>query len=269
VSGDGPNATLDLTGVAPGTYTVTVEVDDGCGCIAFTSTTVTVDACNCIPNPPPPCPTVTVSCPDTGVAGTPVTFTANVSAGDPNVTPTFNWTVSAGTISSGQGTSSITVDTTGVTGTVTATVEVGGYDRSCQTAASCTISDGFYPPVSRKVDEYGDIKLKDEWARLDKFATELLSDSTAQGFFVCYGGRRSTAGEAQRRCDRALKYTSRYPWTASARLVTVDAGYRCEPLVELWLVPAGAEPPADAPLTIPESKPSAAKCRPPRRGVRP
>jgi hypothetical protein len=40
VTGDGPNATLDLTGVAPGTYTVTVEVDDGCGCIAFTSTTV-------------------------------------------------------------------------------------------------------------------------------------------------------------------------------------------------------------------------------------
>ncbi|MFL6331826.1 MAG: hypothetical protein ACJ754_00625, partial [Pyrinomonadaceae bacterium] len=63
VTGDGPNATLDLAGVAPGTYTVTVEVDDGCGCIAFTSTTVTVDRCNCIPAPPPACPTVTVSCP--------------------------------------------------------------------------------------------------------------------------------------------------------------------------------------------------------------
>ena len=28
VTGDGPNATLDSTGVAPGTYTVTVEVDE-------------------------------------------------------------------------------------------------------------------------------------------------------------------------------------------------------------------------------------------------
>ncbi len=45
ITGDGPNATLDLTGVAPGTYTVTVEVDDGCGCVAFTSTTVTVERC--------------------------------------------------------------------------------------------------------------------------------------------------------------------------------------------------------------------------------
>src|SRR5205085_1059515 len=48
VTGDGPNATLDLTGASPGTYTVTVEVDDGCGCVAFTSTTVTVNVCGCV-----------------------------------------------------------------------------------------------------------------------------------------------------------------------------------------------------------------------------
>ncbi|HEX9919834.1 MAG TPA: hypothetical protein VGA87_11735, partial [Pyrinomonadaceae bacterium] len=64
------------------------------------------------------CPTVTVSCPDTAAENLEdaLTFTANVSGGDPNVTPTFNWTVSAGTISSGQGTSSIKVDTTGIGG---------------------------------------------------------------------------------------------------------------------------------------------------------
>ena len=136
ITGDGPNATLDLTGVATGTYTVTVEVDDGCGCIAFTSTTVTVEHLPVRAPTPPPCPTVSVSCPDTGTVGQPVTFTANVSGGDANVTATYNWTVSAGTISSGQGTSSITVDTTGVAGgsTITATVDVGGYDRSCSTS---------------------------------------------------------------------------------------------------------------------------------------
>jgi hypothetical protein len=39
ITGDGPNATWDLSGVAPGTYTALVEVDDGCGCIAYTPST--------------------------------------------------------------------------------------------------------------------------------------------------------------------------------------------------------------------------------------
>jgi hypothetical protein len=252
VSGDGPNATLDLAGVAPGTYTVTVEVDDGCGCIAFTSTTVTVDRCNCIPAPPVACPTISVSCPDTGTIGQPVTFTANVSGGDANVTPTFNWTVSAGTISSGQGTSSITVDTTGVSGgaTITATVDVGGYGRECSTSSSCTVN---FPrvAVARKIDEYGNIRFNDEKARLDNFAIELQNDPTAQGYLLCYGGRTGRAGEAQRRCDRAKDYLVTTRGLDASRIVTVDGGYREDLTVELWVVPTGATPPAGSPTVDP------------------
>jgi hypothetical protein len=264
VTGDGPNATLDLTGVAPGTYTVTVEVDDGCGCIAFTSTTVTVERCDCVEIPRQiECPTVTVSCPDQGTIGTPVTFTANVSGGDSSVTPTFNWTVSAGTISSGQGTSSITVDTTGVAGnsTITATVEVGGYDRTCSTSNSCTVS---FPegPKARKVDEYGNIKFNDEKARLDNYAIELQNDPTAQGYLVCYGGRTGRTGEAQRRCDRAKNYLVSTRGIDASRIVTVDGGYREELAVELWVVPSGATPPQNSPTVDPsEVRPA----RTPRR----
>ncbi|MCA1641245.1 MAG: PKD domain-containing protein [Acidobacteria bacterium] len=53
ITGDGPNVTWDLSGVAPGTYTASVEVDDGCGCISFSSTTVTVDRCDCVAIPTP------------------------------------------------------------------------------------------------------------------------------------------------------------------------------------------------------------------------
>jgi hypothetical protein len=42
VRGDGPEVKWDLSGAAPGAYTVTVEVDDGCGCIAFTSAVANV-----------------------------------------------------------------------------------------------------------------------------------------------------------------------------------------------------------------------------------
>jgi hypothetical protein len=251
VTGDGPNATLDLTGAAPGTYTVTVEVDDGCGCVAFDSKTVTVNTCGCVQPTPPPCPTVSVSCPDTGTPGTPVTFTASVSGGDPNVTPTYNWTVSAGTITSGQGTSTITVDTTGLGGqTVTATVTVGGYPSSCSVSSSCSTAL-VAPKTPRKVDEYGNIRFNDEKARLDNFAIELQNDPTAQGYLICYGGRRGRAGEAQRRCDRAKDYLVTTRGIDASRIVTVDGGYKEELSVELWVVPSGATPPTASPTVQP------------------
>lgn len=87
----------------------------------------------------PSCPSVSVSCGDAVAIGDLASFSANISGGDPNVTPTFNWTVSNGTIESGQGTSSITVSTTDVSGTITATVDIGGYARECGTSNSCTV----------------------------------------------------------------------------------------------------------------------------------
>ena len=271
MTGDGPNATLDLTGVAPGTYTVTVKVEDDRGGAAFATAKIDVSRCTC-PLPvvmSPSCPTVTVSCPSDSVKpGTPITFTVNVSGGDTNATPTYNWTVSAGTIMSGQGTNSVTVDTTGLPSSfVTGTVEVGGYDRSCSTSASCTYSPGCVLGLPRKIDEYGGIRFKDEKARLDKFAVELQNDPTAQGYLVCYGGRRSRAGEARRRCDRAMRYTStHFGDFEGLRLVTVDGGYREESAVELWIAPSGSTPPAASPTVDPsEVKPPVPARR--RRGT--
>jgi hypothetical protein len=91
------------------------------------------------------CPTTKMTCPDLVKIGEKLTFTANVQGGDQNVTPTYNWTVSAGAISSGQGTSTVIVDTKGLTEntSVTATVELGGFDRECgygSTVQSCTSS---------------------------------------------------------------------------------------------------------------------------------
>ncbi|HVF51023.1 MAG TPA: hypothetical protein VNA19_13095 [Pyrinomonadaceae bacterium] len=263
IRGDGPNATLDLSGVQPGTYTVTVEVDDGCGCVSFSSTTVTVERCPCIPIPAPTCPTVRVSCPDTGTIGQPVTFTADVSGGDPNVTPTFNWSVSNGTISSGQGTSSITVDTTGVTGTITATVDVGGFARDCPASASCTVS---FPvtPVFRKFDEYGNIRFNDEKARLDNFAVALQNEPGAQGYIIAYGGRRGRSGEAQARADRARDYLVNERQIDASRIVTVDGGFRENLTVELYIVPQGATPPTASP-NVDASEVTTTSERPTRR----
>jgi hypothetical protein len=93
--------------------------------------------------PQPKCPTTKVTCPGDVRKDDKLAFTAEVKGGDSKVTPTYNWTVSAGSIESGQATPKIEVSTTevAVDSTVTATVDVGGFDRECgygSTASSCT-----------------------------------------------------------------------------------------------------------------------------------
>lgn len=235
ISGEGANVGWDLTGVTPGTYTASVEVDDGCGCITFSSTTITVAAC---PDCMPPCPTLSVSCPSDVDQGTPVTFTANVSGGPGS--QTYNWSVSAGTITSGQGTPTITVDTSNQGGqTITATVELGGLDPSCGRTASCSVAVRA-PILPRKFDEYGNIRFNDEKARLDNFAIQLQNEPTAQGYIIAFG---TCDGEGQTRANRARDYLVNTRGVDAGRLVIVDGGCREQLVVELWIKPQGASDP--------------------------
>ncbi len=64
--------------------------------------------------------------------GESATFTADIRGGNPQATVTYNWSVSAGTITSGQGTGRITVSTAGlVSGSTTASVIAGGLPKEC------------------------------------------------------------------------------------------------------------------------------------------
>jgi hypothetical protein len=238
ITGDGANVSWDLSGVSAGTYTATVEVDDGCGCVSFATTTVTVAACADCVTPPPPCPTVSVSCPDSAQPDQPITFTANVSGGPG--TQTYNWSVSAGTISSGQGTSSISVTGAPAGGSVTATVELGGIDPNCTRTASCTTNIA-KPVLPTKFDTYGNIRFNDEKARLDNFAIQLQNDPTSQGYIIGYG---SCDAEGQTRANRAKDYLVNTRGIDASRIVVVDGGCMPELRVDLWIVPSGATPPA-------------------------
>ncbi|MGI8654026.1 MAG: hypothetical protein ACR2LC_02265 [Pyrinomonadaceae bacterium] len=253
IVGEGPNVNWDLSGVQPGTYTSTVEVDDGCGCVAFSSTTVNVTECPAAPIVAPPCPTITVSCPtELTTVGSPITFTANVSGDTGGATPAYNWTVSAGTITGGQGTPSITVDTANQGGqSITATVNVGGLAASCPASASCTSQVVGNPPGPTKFDEYGNVNFNDEKARLDNYAIQLQNAPGTQAYIIAYGGRRGRTGEAQARADRAKNYLVNTRGIDAGRIQTVDGGFREDLAVELWLVPQGATPPTAAPTVQP------------------
>ncbi len=147
LTGAGRSVTWDLLTVGAGTYTVSVEVSDG-ESVSSSSATITVAECS---GCRPPRPTFAVISPSYVSQGEPITFTALVST---DLDITYNWSISAGTITSGQGTSSILVDTQGLGGqTVTATLEIGGIDPAygASLSASTTIRSLHQPPETTMI----------------------------------------------------------------------------------------------------------------------
>jgi hypothetical protein len=236
ISGEGRNVTWDLSGAQPGTYVATVQVSDGTNSPVSSSATVAIANCgDCVP---PPCPAVSVSCPSDVDLGGPITFTASVGAGG----VTYNWSVSAGTITGGQGTSTITVDTAGLGGqTVTATVEVGGLAAACTRTASCSTAVKSPPPKNCElVDSYGNIKFNDEKARLDAYASRLQSSPGSQGYII---GAGTFEGEGLARANRAKDYLVGTRGIDAGRLTVVDGGCRGDLMVWLFACEAGAPAP--------------------------
>jgi len=241
IVGSGANVSWDLSGVAPGTYTITAGVDDGCGLCGQTQTqTVTVAACNCVKICE--CPTISVSGP-AGITdpGAPMTFTANV-AGGTQASVTYNWSVSAGTITSGQGTPSITVDTTGLSNTsVTATLNIGGTDASCgcRTDASETAGVGVKPgPVL--VDEFGAMPNDDIRGRLDLFFAELSNNPNNQGYIINYGTPAQVATR-----EKLIRNHITFRRFDASRITLVNGGDTGggQPSTKLYRVPPGADNP--------------------------
>ena len=243
LSSHDPRTTWDLAGAQPGVYQVFVEVDDGSdlNCVAFSSVAVVVNGCPPVAPPPPVCPNVTVTCPDSATENAPVTFTANVSGGPANISPSYNWTITAGRIISGQGTRSITVDTAGLAGqTIRATFDVVGYGMPCP--ASCSVS----VPIelkAHKFDEYYDIARNDEKARLDNYAIQLQSEPGSQGYIIIYPSRRAKPNEVQARATRISDYLINSRGIDASRFTVTIGAPREDWLFELWIVPQGAQAP--------------------------
>ena len=243
ISGEGPIVTWNLAGLKPGYHKASLDIQsvgsDGT-CQAFSSVSVLVNPCAEVR---PVCPAIEISCPTSVAIDQPVTFTSRYSGGVPaNVTPVYNWTVSAGTIIEGQGTDTIKVDTKGLAGqTVRASLSMGGYNLEC--AADCAISIPLPKVVSRKFDEFPDISRNDEKARLDNFGIELQNDPTATGYVIVYPGRASKRGEVQDHFGRVIDYLVHSRQIDQNRIKTIEGPKRNQLQVELWITPQGATPP--------------------------
>lgn len=238
IVGTGANVSWDLTGAAPGTYTITAGVDDGCGVCGQTKTqTITVRACDCVP-PPVVCACPTVSVSDAGSVnpGGTLTFTANVS-GDSTGPVVYNWSVSNGEIASGQGTSTITVNTTNP-GNVTATVNVTNDCASCTPSAngSGIVSELPKPTLIDTINAATDDDLK---ARFDALRIALSNDPAASATIINYGTARQIATR-ERQITKALRFLQ----VDQSRVQVLRGGDKGNGIeTQVWIVPAGATAP--------------------------
>ncbi|HSE19871.1 MAG TPA: hypothetical protein VLB46_22610 [Pyrinomonadaceae bacterium] len=243
IIGEGPVVTWNLAGLKPGYHKASLDIQTtgaGEACNAFSSVSVLVNPCVEVR---PVCPAIEISCPTNVALDQPLTFTSSYSGGVPaNVTPVYNWTVSAGTIISGQGTDTITVDTKGLGGqTVHASLSMGGYNLEC--AADCAITIPLPKRESKIFDDYLNISRNDEKARLDNFGIELQNDPTATGYVIVYPGRSSKRAEVQDQFGRVIDYLVNSRQIDKSRLRTIEGPKRNELSKELWITPQGAPPP--------------------------
>src|ERR1043166_5971328 len=200
------------------------------------------------------CPRVNIGGPAEVEAGSPATVTASVGGGAnaASATYTYNWTTSDGIIISGQGTSSIVVDTLDFTGrSIPATVTIGGdVGENCQPTGAANIGIRQKPRPAVKFDEFGTLKPEEEASKLDRFGFALEDDPASTGYLIIYGGKTSLPADFKKRALALVTYVvSR--GVANSRLRTIEGGYREQPFVELWIMLEGGFRPVPTP-TIPD-----------------
>lgn len=203
---------------------------------------------------PKECPTVWIDGPTYSITSDKlIVFTVRISNVNARIRPEYRWEVSSGTIISGQGTPSITVDRAGLEAVVvTASVSVGGLSQACPAEASRSVTilpQGAVCDLA--FDQYGDIRFEDEKARLDNFAISIFNYKGATGYIIAYAGKQTYKGEAAERLLSAKNYLVKVRDMDPARIITVDGGYQEEYSVSLIIAPAGAAPPSAMPTLSP------------------
>jgi hypothetical protein len=124
--------------------------------------------------------------------GDTITFIAEVKPTPASAT--YNWSVSSGTIASGQGTTVIQVITDGFGGmSITATADLGGYPRNCITYSSSTVNILKAP---EKIISANYTTAQDLTAAVKKFITQTdlkNIDISQTAFIYIYSSATTTA----------------------------------------------------------------------------
>ncbi len=249
MSGVGTAAEFFLT---PGFHTVEVTAPDGkvwkdeieirrdhrnCVCLKFVSETITT-----------PCPyRFHLEGPDKVMEGDLITFTA-INSGTAPIPLRYQWH-SNGHITSGQGTPTVTVDSTGMASqTITAELDVNDdtYDNRCRQVISVPTEVGhieIHKPEPFRCDEFEAGTHDKDKARFDNCVIQVQNTPDAQLYVIIYPGtdRRSrTVNTYERQSKFLLDYMVKTRGLDPRRMQIVKGPERQTTTYVLWVVPPGA-----------------------------
>lgn len=215
---------------------------------------------------PAVCSVVSVQAQPAGTVreGQKIFFTANYQVTDPHATLTIIWNSSAGSITQGQGTNRIEVDTTGAGSTpereVKADIWVSGMAPDCVLQASSAVK--IIPPAS-KFGEFGEVNSETLSTNLKSLADFMTQNQSQDVLYViAYAGRNSERGFTQSWVKK-IKDGLTGAGLADSKVYAMDGGFREQPLFDFWIVPNGAEPPRPSPtikrneIVYPKTTPAA------------
>jgi hypothetical protein len=92
------------------------------------------------------------------------------------------------------------------------------------------------PLAPDKYDAWGDIRLEDETARLDKIANQLKEWRLSIVYLVIHAGQKACNGEAKARGIRAKNYLLKRQ-IEPERIVWIDGGWKKQLTVDVWIWP--------------------------------
>ncbi len=250
MSGVGESAEFYLE---PGTYKLEVEFPNG---KTFTKDVViTKDRKNCVclkyieTTSTRPCPyDVSVSAPDKAVAGDLITFAAINNFKDSNTPLNYRWKVTPDTarITSGLGTSAITVDTTGMGGQkISADLDVTDdiYGKTCFQKNSVTVPVDEIPVIEYLIcDQFESRKFDEDKARFDNCVLQLQGRPDTQIYIFIYTGNTSRENY-DKISKRTLDYLVKTRGVDPRLIKITDAGKRPKTTFEVFIVPPGAKLP--------------------------
>jgi hypothetical protein len=149
-----------------------------------------------------------------------------------DISPTYNWTISSGSIVSGQGTSMITVDPGSEAGTCTATVEIGGLPAKCNRMASATAD---IRKAAEKIISTQDVSARSLQDAVKKFVakTDLTNIAITQASLVnIYTTNAQQFIKLKAIMEKAFQVNGIYTYQYNI----VDAGVNKTAAVDIFLV---------------------------------